>query len=88
MTMVQVFMFMIIAKCVAQLFPRIMSVVTSYSIMSSDIRGQFLQLLLLAFSIIPVTVFPSLEAREELIDQLKKLMDQVMVKEPFLHRHS
>ncbi|MEX5868818.1 hypothetical protein [Providencia hangzhouensis] len=56
--------------------------------MSSDIRGQFLQLLLLAFSIIPVTVFPSLEAREELIDQLKKLMDQVMVKEPFLHRHS
>ncbi len=51
--------------------------------MSSDIRGQFLQLLLLAFSIIPVTVFPSLEAREELIDQLKKLMDQVMVKEPF-----
>ncbi|MBG5893596.1 type III secretion system gatekeeper subunit SctW [Providencia rettgeri] len=58
------------------------------NIMSSDIRGQFLQLLLLAFSIIPVTVFPSLEAREELIDQLKKLMDQVMVKEPFLHRHS
>ncbi|ENU1226654.1 HrpJ domain-containing protein [Providencia rettgeri] len=58
------------------------------NIMSSDIRGQFLQLLLLAFSIIPVTVFPSLEAREELIVQLKKLMDPIMVQELFLHRNS
>ena len=56
------------------------------NIMSSDMRGQFLQLLLLAFSIIPVAVFPSLEAREELIHQLKTLMDQIMVQEQFLHR--
>ncbi|QPE17726.1 type III secretion system gatekeeper subunit SctW [Providencia rettgeri] len=55
-------------------------------VMTSDMRGRFLQLLLLAFTVIPTTVFRSMEAREQCIEQLKILMDQIMVQEQILHR--
>ncbi|MGJ3354934.1 type III secretion system gatekeeper subunit SctW [Providencia sp. Je.9.19] len=55
-------------------------------VMSSDMRARFLQLLLIAFSVIPITVFQSLDARDELLEQLKILMDQIMVQEQILHR--
>ncbi|MCG5379963.1 TyeA family type III secretion system gatekeeper subunit [Providencia rettgeri] len=48
--------------------------------------GRFLQLLLLAFAVIPITVFQSTEARDQLIEKLKELMDQIMVQERILHR--
>ncbi|ENN8377374.1 type III secretion system gatekeeper subunit SctW [Providencia rettgeri] len=54
--------------------------------MTSDMCGRFLQLLLLAFAVIPITVFQSTEARDQLIEKLKELMDQIMVQERILHR--
>ncbi|MEQ5113011.1 type III secretion system gatekeeper subunit SctW [Providencia vermicola] len=47
----------------------------------TEIRAQFFQLLLLAFSMIPVAVFPSLEEREQLLESLKKYMSDIVAKE-------
>lgn len=47
-------------------------------VMSSDMRGRFLQLLLLAFSVIPTAVYQSEEARDQIIEQLKILIDQIL----------
>lgn len=55
-------------------------------IMTTDLRARFVQLLIIAFSIIPVAVFHSLEARDELLDQLKKQMAQLLVQEQRLRR--
>ncbi|MEY0219603.1 type III secretion system gatekeeper subunit SctW [Providencia rettgeri] len=55
-------------------------------IMTSDMHGRFLQLLLLAFTVIPTGVFKSAEIREQCIEQLKILMDQIKVQEQILHR--
>ncbi|QCJ68534.1 YopN family type III secretion system gatekeeper subunit [Providencia heimbachae] len=48
-------------------------------IMSTDLRARFLQLLIIAFSVVPVAVFQSLEERDELLNQLKMQMNQMMV---------
>lgn len=55
-------------------------------VMTCDLRARFLQLLIIAFSVIPVGVFHSLEAREELLDQLKIYMDSLLVQEQRLRR--
>ncbi|UBX50516.1 type III secretion system gatekeeper subunit SctW [Providencia alcalifaciens] len=56
------------------------------SVMTTDLRARFVQLLIIAFSIIPVAIFHSLEARDELLDQLKIQMDQLLMQEQRLHR--
>lgn len=58
------------------------------SAMSTDLRARFLQLLILAFGTIPIVIFPSLEARDHLIQQLKIYMDYVMAKEELMMRKS
>ncbi|ELX8380553.1 type III secretion system gatekeeper subunit SctW [Providencia vermicola] len=57
------------------------------SMMSTDLRARFLQLLILAFATIPVSVFQSLEARDELINQLKDCMHYVMAQEELMMRN-
>ncbi|MGG4609564.1 type III secretion system gatekeeper subunit SctW [Providencia sp. Me31A] len=54
---------------------------TELHVMHSEIRARFLQLLLLAFSIIPIAVFPSLEARDELLEYLKIQMYEIVAQE-------
>ncbi|WP_369309475.1 type III secretion system gatekeeper subunit SctW [Providencia rettgeri] len=49
--------------------------------MHTEMRGRFIQLLLLAFSIIPTAVFPSLEARDELLEFLKFHMSDIVAQE-------
>ena len=56
------------------------------SAMTTDLRARFVQLLIIAFSIIPVAIFYSLEARDELLDQLKIQMDQLLAQEQRLRR--
>ncbi|MTC23207.1 MULTISPECIES: type III secretion system gatekeeper subunit SctW [unclassified Providencia] len=58
------------------------------SAMTTDLRARFVQLLIIAFSIIPVAIFYSLEARDELLDQLKIQMDQLLAQEQRLRRQS
>lgn len=55
-------------------------------IMSTDMRARFLQLLIIAFSVVPAAVFQSLEERDELLNRLKMQMDQLMVQEQILNR--
>lgn len=47
----------------------------------TEIRARFLQLLLLAFSIIPIAVFHSMEARDELLEYLKLQMNDIVAQE-------
>lgn len=56
------------------------------SALSTDMRARFLQLLILAFGTIPTAIFSSLEARDQLIQQLKVYMDYVMAKEEIMMR--
>ncbi|EMF7615676.1 YopN family type III secretion system gatekeeper subunit, partial [Providencia stuartii] len=55
--------------------------------MSTDLRARFLQLLILAFGTIPTAIFQSLEAREELLNQLKIYMDYVKAQEEIMMRN-
>lgn len=50
-------------------------------VVHTEIRARFLQLLLLAFSIIPVAVFPSMEARDALLEYLKIQMNDIVAQE-------
>lgn len=52
-----------------------------FRVAHTEIRARFLQLLLLAFSTIPVAVFPSLDARDELLEFLKAQMSDIVAKE-------
>ncbi|GAB1439392.1 type III secretion system gatekeeper subunit SctW [Providencia sp.] len=54
---------------------------TELRVMHSEIRARFLQLLLLAFSIIPIAVFPSVETRDELLEYLKIQMYEIVAQE-------
>ena len=47
----------------------------------TEIRARFLQLLLLAFSIIPIAIFPSLASRDELLESLKVKMNDIVAQE-------
>ncbi|MDV5227712.1 type III secretion system gatekeeper subunit SctW [Providencia rettgeri] len=59
---------------------------SNLSTLSTDLRARFLQLLILAFGSIPTAIFPSLETRDQLIQQLKVYMDYVMAKEELMMR--
>ncbi|AJJ61755.1 type III secretion system gatekeeper subunit SctW [Yersinia aldovae] len=49
--------------------------------LSTDMRARFLQILIIAFSVLPIGIFPSLEEREHLIDGLKESMSHLMDQE-------
>ncbi|MDN0112189.1 type III secretion system gatekeeper subunit SctW [Yersinia mollaretii] len=51
------------------------------SVLSTDMRARFLQILIIAFSTLPTGIFSSLEEREHFIDELKKYMSHLMEQE-------
>ncbi|HDL7825970.1 TPA: type III secretion system gatekeeper subunit SctW [Yersinia enterocolitica] len=51
------------------------------SALSTDMRARFLQILIIAFSVLPAGIFPSLEEREHLIDGLRENMSHLMEQE-------
>ncbi|AJI82106.1 type III secreted effector protein [Yersinia enterocolitica] len=61
------------------------SLLTFYSrqlgALSTDMRARFLQILIIAFSILPTGIFSSLEEREHFIDGLKENMSHFMEQE-------
>ncbi|MFJ1228806.1 type III secretion system gatekeeper subunit SctW [Yersinia proxima] len=59
---------------------------TQLSALSTDMRACFLQILIIAFSILPVGIFPSLEDREHLIDGLREYMSHLMEQELVMAR--
>jgi type III secretion protein W len=54
--------------------------------LSTDMRARFLQILIIAFSILPTGIFPSLEEREHLIDGLKENMSHLIKQEVAMAR--
>ncbi|APC09913.1 MULTISPECIES: type III secretion system gatekeeper subunit SctW [Providencia] len=49
--------------------------------MHTETRARFLQLVFLAFSTIPISVFPILESRDEILEHLKKQMNDIVAQE-------
>ncbi|WP_145932181.1 type III secretion system gatekeeper subunit SctW [Yersinia bercovieri] len=56
------------------------------SALSTDMRARFLQILIIAFSTLPTGIFPSMDDREHLIDELKEYMSHLMELEFILAR--
>lgn len=56
------------------------------SVLSTDMRARFLQILIIAFSTLPTGIFNSLEERENLIDTLKGNMTHLLEREAVIAR--